>query len=218
MPRDRGRRRRARRVARRTGRAASLGVARLPLLPPAQDRHDRRGRRGHDGRRELADAVRAAPPPRLVAVDEYADMPAAGRSTTGCSDVLCALGIPQLRRLDELLAAYERIAAGLRRAARAASTSSFRGATRATVHGWQAYVIQLDRRDEVHGAPARAGHPVPDRDVRAAPARRLSRPGRRSPAPTPPSSGRSRCRSTRGSPSRSSTAWREALDKLVSHH
>ena len=41
--------------------------------------------------------------------DRYDDMPRAAFNYR-LSDVLCALGIPQLRRLDELLAARERVA------------------------------------------------------------------------------------------------------------
>jgi perosamine synthetase len=63
------------------------------------------------------------------------------------SDVLCALGIPQLRRLDELLAARARLAAAYteRLAAIGVETPS---AGAGDSHGWQAYVVQLDRRDE----------------------------------------------------------------------
>jgi dTDP-4-amino-4,6-dideoxygalactose transaminase len=64
------------------------------------------------------------------------------------SDVLAALGIPQLRRLDELHAAYDRIAAGY-----AARLSHLHvvlpEADAGDRHGWQAYVIQLDDRDAV---------------------------------------------------------------------
>ena len=103
-------------------------------------------------------------------------MPAPGLNYR-LSDILCAIGIPQLRRLDELLAARERVAAGYaERLARAAVVLP--EADEGDRHGWQAYVIQLDRRDEVMAAPARPGHPVPDRHVRAAPALRLPRPGR----------------------------------------
>jgi dTDP-4-amino-4,6-dideoxygalactose transaminase len=58
------------------------------------------------------------------------------------SDILCAVGIPQLARLDELLAERARIAAGY--------TDRLRGvvetpaADEGDVHGWQAYVIQVD--------------------------------------------------------------------------
>jgi perosamine synthetase len=64
------------------------------------------------------------------------------------SDVLCALGIPQLGRLEELLATRERIAAGY--AERLAGLDVvLPTADEGDRHGWQAYVIQLDRRDEV---------------------------------------------------------------------
>jgi perosamine synthetase len=66
------------------------------------------------------------------------------------SDVLCALGIPQLRRLDELYAAYDRIARGYadRLAELPVTLPSTDPGDR---HGWQAYVIQLDDRDRVMG-------------------------------------------------------------------
>jgi dTDP-4-amino-4,6-dideoxygalactose transaminase len=66
------------------------------------------------------------------------------------ADVLCAIGIPQLRRLDELLAERARIADGY--------TERLRGlvdvpsADEGDVHGWQAYVIRLDRRAEAMDA------------------------------------------------------------------
>ncbi len=64
------------------------------------------------------------------------------------SDVLCALGLPQLRRLEELLAARERIAAGY--AERLAHLDLVLPAADAgDRHGLQAYVVQVDRRDEV---------------------------------------------------------------------
>ncbi|MBA2297684.1 MAG: DegT/DnrJ/EryC1/StrS family aminotransferase [Actinobacteria bacterium] len=62
------------------------------------------------------------------------------------ADVLCALGIPQLRRLDELLAERTRIAAGY--AERLAGVVELPGADAGDTHGWQAYVVRLDRRDE----------------------------------------------------------------------
>ncbi|HZR95177.1 MAG TPA: DegT/DnrJ/EryC1/StrS family aminotransferase [Gaiellaceae bacterium] len=64
------------------------------------------------------------------------------------SDVLAAVGIPQLRRLEELHATYARIAAGYE--ARLAHLDLLLPAADAgDVHGWQAYVVQVDRRDEV---------------------------------------------------------------------
>src|ERR1043166_5061465 len=74
-------------------------------------------------------------------------MPAAGLNYR-LSDILCAVGLPQLRRLAEL------------HAARAALAAAYEGRLRelplllpsaddGDVHGWQAYVIQVERRDEV---------------------------------------------------------------------
>ena len=61
-------------------------------------------------------------------------------------DVLCALGVPQLERLEELLAARERVAGWYsERLADLVLTPSAADGDR---HGWQAYVVQLDRRDE----------------------------------------------------------------------
>jgi perosamine synthetase len=77
----------------------------------------------------------------------YDDMPLPGFNYR-LSDVLCALGIPQLRRLEELLAAHERVAAGY--AERLSGLDVvLPEADAGDRHGWQAYVIQLDRRDEV---------------------------------------------------------------------
>jgi perosamine synthetase len=74
------------------------------------------------------------------------DMPSPGVNYR-LSDVLCALGIPQLRRLGELLAARTRIAeAYTERLAGVVETPS---ADEGDVHGWQAYVVRVDRRDEI---------------------------------------------------------------------
>ncbi len=79
--------------------------------------------------------------------DGYDDMPLPAFNYR-LSDVLCALGIPQLRRLEELRAKYERIAAGY--AERLAGFDLvLPGADPGDRHGLQAYVIQVDRRDEV---------------------------------------------------------------------
>jgi perosamine synthetase len=75
------------------------------------------------------------------------EMPAPGLNYR-LSDILCAVGIPQLRRLDELLAARTRIAAGY--AERLAHLPVLLPcADEGDVHGWQAYVIQLEGRDRV---------------------------------------------------------------------
>jgi dTDP-4-amino-4,6-dideoxygalactose transaminase len=66
------------------------------------------------------------------------------------SDILCAVGIPQLRRLEELLQAREAIAHGYAKRLRGLlETPSAEVSDR---HGWQAYVVQLDRRDEALAA------------------------------------------------------------------
>ncbi len=62
------------------------------------------------------------------------------------ADILCAVGIPQVRRLDELLAARTRVAAGY--AERLGGLVDLPRPDDGDVHGWQAYVVQLDRRDE----------------------------------------------------------------------
>jgi perosamine synthetase len=76
-----------------------------------------------------------------------ADMPVPGLNYR-LSDILCAVGIPQLARLDELLATRSRIAAGYsERLARLPVLLP--RPDEGDVHGWQAYVIQVDDRDRV---------------------------------------------------------------------
>jgi dTDP-4-amino-4,6-dideoxygalactose transaminase len=58
------------------------------------------------------------------------------------SDILCAIGIPQLARLDELLAERTRVAAAYTERLRDLVETP--GADEGDVHGWQAYVIQVD--------------------------------------------------------------------------
>jgi perosamine synthetase len=94
---------------------------------------------------ELAAAIRSG---RHHGWDE-GDMPAPGVNYR-LSDVLCALGIPQVRRLDELLAARARVAAAY--AERLAGVVETPSADEGDVHGWQAYVVRVDRRDEILAA------------------------------------------------------------------
>jgi dTDP-4-amino-4,6-dideoxygalactose transaminase len=76
-----------------------------------------------------------------------ADMPAPGLNYR-LSDILAAVGLPQLRRLDELLERRTQIAAGY--AERLAHLPvKLPEADEGDVHGWQAYVVQVERRDEV---------------------------------------------------------------------
>jgi len=76
-----------------------------------------------------------------------ADMPVPGLNYR-LSDILCAVGIPQLARLDELLATRTRIAAGYSERLAHLPVLLPR-ADDGDVHGWQAYVLQLDDRDRV---------------------------------------------------------------------
>ncbi len=76
-----------------------------------------------------------------------ADMPVPGLNYR-LSDVLCAVGIPQLRRLGELLAARTRIAEGYAERLRELPVL-LPSADDGDVHGWQAYVLQVANRDEV---------------------------------------------------------------------
>ena len=92
---------------------------------------------------ELAASVRRL---RHHGIDSSADIKAPSTNYR-LADILCAIGIPQVRRLEALLAARERIAAGY--AERLADLPVLLpAADEGDRHGWQAYVIQLDRRDE----------------------------------------------------------------------
>ena len=93
----------------------------------------------------LADVVRRArhhgwDPP------EYRSMRAPGLNYR-LSDILCAVGIPQVRRLGELLATRQRLADAY--AERLAGVVELPSADKGDMHGWQAYVVHVDRRDEV---------------------------------------------------------------------
>jgi dTDP-4-amino-4,6-dideoxygalactose transaminase len=76
-----------------------------------------------------------------------ADMPVPGLNYR-LSDILCAVGIPQLARLDELLETRTKIAAGYSERLAHLPVLLPR-ADDGDVHGWQAYVIQVDDRDRV---------------------------------------------------------------------
>ena len=78
------------------------------------------------------------------------DMPVPGLNYR-LSDILCAVGIPQLERLDELLAARTRIADGYTERLAHLPVLLPR-ADDGDVHGWQAYVLQVDDRDTVLAA------------------------------------------------------------------
>jgi dTDP-4-amino-4,6-dideoxygalactose transaminase len=82
------------------------------------------------------------------------EMPAPGFNYR-LPDLLCAIGIPQLARLDELLAARERVARWYTE--RLEHFLLAPSAADGDRHGWQAYVVQLDRRDDALAALREAG-------------------------------------------------------------
>lgn len=94
---------------------------------------------------ELAGAVRRLRHHGMAASAGVVDMPSPGLNYR-LPDVLCALGIPQLARLEALLAARERVAGWYEE--RLGHLVTTPRATAGDRHGWQAYVVALDRRDE----------------------------------------------------------------------
>ena len=83
-----------------------------------------------------------------------ADLPVPGFNYR-LADVLCALGVPQLARLDELLRAREQVAGWYEeRLAHLVATPAAAAGDR---HGWQAYVVSVDRRDDAIAALREAG-------------------------------------------------------------
>jgi dTDP-4-amino-4,6-dideoxygalactose transaminase len=97
---------------------------------------------------DLAEVVRASRHHGIVA---HGDFDIAEPSTNyRLSDVQCAIGITQLARLDELLAARRRIAAAYTE--QLAGRVQTPAAADGDEHGWQAYVVQVDRRDGVLAA------------------------------------------------------------------
>jgi dTDP-4-amino-4,6-dideoxygalactose transaminase len=75
------------------------------------------------------------------------DMPAPGLNYR-LADILCAVGIPQARRLDELMAQRTHVADGYTERLRHLPVL-LPHADEGDVHGWQAYVLQVDDRDRV---------------------------------------------------------------------
>ena len=82
------------------------------------------------------------------------EMPAPGFNYR-LPDLLCAIGIPQLARLEELLTARERVAGWYTE--RLEHLVLTPGVAAGDRHGWQAYVVQLARRDEALGGLKEAG-------------------------------------------------------------
>jgi perosamine synthetase len=70
-------------------------------------------------------------------------------------DILCAIGTTQMRRLEELLEARERLAAAY--AERLGDSVGLPTVDEGDRHGLQAFVVRVDRRDEALEVLARAG-------------------------------------------------------------
>jgi perosamine synthetase len=100
--------------------------------------------------RELAETLRAM---RHHGWRE-SEMPAPGFNYR-LPDILCALGVTQLRRLEQLLEERERLAAAYRD--RLDGRVQLPSADEGDRHGWQAYIVQLDRRDGALEALRNAG-------------------------------------------------------------
>ena len=92
----------------------------------------------------LAEAIRRFRHHGIVTSGGY-DIPEPGLNYR-IPDLLCAIGIPQVERLEELLSARERVAGWYTE--RLEDLVLTPSAAEGDRHGWQAYVIQLDRRDE----------------------------------------------------------------------
>ena len=134
--------------ARRRGRACgSLGLLACLSFHPRKIVTTGEGGAVTTDDEAIAEAVRSLRHHGWSPSDRYDDMPR-GAYNYRLSDVLCALGIPQVRRLEELLAARERVAAAY--AERLAGLPlTLPEADAGDRHGWQAYVVQLDDRDRV---------------------------------------------------------------------
>ncbi|HZO48631.1 MAG TPA: DegT/DnrJ/EryC1/StrS family aminotransferase [Gaiellaceae bacterium] len=92
---------------------------------------------------ELADSVRSLRHHGWSG--EPADLPRPGFNYR-LPDLLCAIGIPQVGRLEELLRARERVAGWY--AERLEHLVGVPSAAAGDRHGWQAYVVRLQRRDD----------------------------------------------------------------------
>ena len=82
------------------------------------------------------------------------DIPAPGLNYR-LPDILCALGVTQLRRLEQLLEERERLAAAYRE--RLEGRVELPSADEGDRHGWQAYIVRVDWRDEALTALRDAG-------------------------------------------------------------
>ena len=193
----RGRRRRARRAYRGTP-CGALGLAACLSFHPRKIVTTGEGGAVTTDEAALDAAVRRF---RHHGWATLGDMPSPGFNYR-LPDLLCAVGIPQLARLEELLAARERVAGWY--AERLEHHVLTPSAAEGDRHGWQAYVVQLDRRDDALAALAtRESRPRSGRGRSTASSRTARR--ARFPVPTEPSSARSPCRLRRRRPRKRSS-------------
>jgi perosamine synthetase len=140
--------------ARRAGRACG-GLGRLGCLSFHPRKIVTTGEGGavttNDG--EVADAIRRLRHHGIEPRGDF-DIRAPGLNYR-LSDILCAVGITQLRRLDQLLQERERLAAAY--AVRLQGRVGLPTADEGDRHGLQAYVVRVDRRDEALSALREAG-------------------------------------------------------------
>jgi perosamine synthetase len=135
--------------ARRRGRpCGSLGIAACLSFHPRKIVTTGEGGAVVCDDEELADAVRRLRHHGIEPRGDF-DIRAPGFNYR-LPDLLCAVGIPQLRRLDELLEERRRV--GEAYAERLADAAELPSADDGDTHGWQAYVIKLDRRDDALAA------------------------------------------------------------------
>jgi dTDP-4-amino-4,6-dideoxygalactose transaminase len=99
---------------------------------------------------ELADAIRRM---RHHGIEPHGDFEIAKPGLNyRLSDILCAVGIPQLRRLKELLAARRSVAERYAVRLQEVEAVEIPSADEGDTHGWQAYVIQVDGAQEAIAA------------------------------------------------------------------
>ena len=95
---------------------------------------------------DLADAIRRM---RHHGIQPHGDFEIAEPGLNyRLSDILCAVGIPQLRRFKELLAARRSVAERYTERLGALEGVDVPSADEGDTHGWQAYVVRLDRAQE----------------------------------------------------------------------
>ena len=145
---------------------------RLPLLPSPQDRHDGRGAVTTNVE-EYDLAVRRLRHHGIVPIGEF-DIPEPGLNYR-LPDILCAIGLTQLERLDALLAERERVVRAQHGAPRAPRRDAGSGRRRPSRLAGVRRLARPSRR--CAGGPARGRDRGAGGDVRPPSARRLSRPG-----------------------------------------